>query len=202
MVPGVDANMEFGWPLKQRLCECSIVCVLGVSCIITLLSAQQTTPASVRPPDVVYIPTPRDVVTAMLQMANVGKNDILYDLGSGDGRIVIAAVKDFGAARGVGVDIDEARIQEANENARRSGVKDRVEFRRQDLFETDLSEATVVALYLSSAVNLKLRPKLMTELKPGTRVLSHVFDMGDWNPVETRTVSGRMVYVWKVSAGR
>lgn len=134
----------------------------------------------------------------MLQMARVGKNDIVFDLGSGDGRIVIAAVKEFGAARGVGIELDPARIQEANALARRAGVQDRVQFRRQDLFETDLRGASVVTIYLGNAIDLKLRPKLLAELKPGARVVSHAFDMGDWLPDETRTVSGRMVFLWTI----
>jgi Ribosomal protein L11 methyltransferase (PrmA) len=184
--------------LKRLRYGCSLGCVLAIGA--TLASAQQTSRAPVRAPDVVYIPTPRQVVAAMLQMANVGKTDIVYDLGSGDRRIVIAAVKDFGAARGVGIEIDDVRIQEANENARRAGVSDRVAFRKQDIFETDLTEATVVALYLLPALNLRLRPKLLAELKPGTRVVSHAFDMGDWDPADTRTVNGRMVYFWTIPA--
>src|SRR6188768_85364 len=109
--------------------------------------------------EVIYIPTPREVVTAMLQIANVGRNDVVYDIGSGDGRIVIAAVKEFGAARGVGIDLDDARVQEADENARIAGVRGRVVFRRQDMYAANLSEATVVTLYMSQAVNLKLREK-------------------------------------------
>ena len=157
-------------------------------------------PAAAQAPaaDVVYIPTPAEVVVAMMDMAHVGKGDVVYDLGSGDGRIVIAAVKDFGAARGVGVEIDPVHVQEARANARRAGVADRVQFRQQDLFATDLSEATVVALYLLPALNLQLRPKLLAELKPGTRIVSHAFDMGDWAPDEARTVNGRMVYLWTI----
>jgi SAM-dependent methyltransferase len=132
-------------------------------------------------PDVRYVPTPDGVVMEMLQTARVTQNDIVYDLGCGDGRFVIAAAKIFGA-RGVGVDIDPFRIQESQENAREAGVTDRVRFIQQDLFQTDIGEATVVALYLSADLNLKLRPKLFQELKPGTRILSHEFSMGDWKP--------------------
>jgi precorrin-6B methylase 2 len=168
-------------------------------CATTLaVSAGQETQAPSRPLDAVYIPTPSEVVTAMLQMARVGKNDIVFDLGSGDGRIVIAAVKEFGAARGVGIELDPARVQEATALARRAGVQDRVHFRQQDLFETDLRDATVVTLYLGNAIDLELRPKLRAELPPGARVVSHAFDMGDWLPDETRTVSGRMVFLWKI----
>lgn len=145
---------------------------------------------------VVYIPTPHEVVTAMLEMAHVGKDDVVYDLGSGDGRICITAVKDFGARKAVGIDLDDARIQEAIANARAARVGGRVEFRRQDLFDADLREATVVTLYLSADINRRLRPKLAGELKPGARVVSHVFDMGDWTPAETLTVSGRRIFLW------
>lgn len=134
----------------------------------------------------------------MLQMAGVGKTDIVFDLGSGDGRIVIAAVRDFGAARGIGIELDPARVQEANALARRAGVQDRVQFRQQDLFETDLRDASVVTIYLGNAIDLKLRPKLRAELKPGARVVSHAFDMGDWVPDETRNVSARMVFLWRI----
>ena len=163
-----------------------------------VLSARQTTESASHPLDAIYIPTPSEVVTAMLQMANVGKNDIVYDLGSGDGRIVIAAVRDFGAKRGVGIELDAARVQEAVALANQAGVSDRVEFRRQYLFETDLRDATVVTLYLGEAINLRVRPKLQDELRPGTRVVSHAFNMGDWIPDATQTVSGRAVFLWKM----
>lgn len=162
--------------------------------------AQQTTQAPLREPDVIYVPTPHEVVRAMLKVANVGAGDVVYDLGSGDGRIVIAAVKDFGAARGTGIDINPVRITEANENAAKAKVTDRVRFLNQDLFETDLREATVVTLYLLPWLNLKLMPKLMAELKPGSRVVSHSFHMGDWKPDQTLTVDGRMVYFWTIPA--
>ena len=134
-----------------------------------------------REPDVHYVPTPQEVVMEMLQIARVTPNDIVYDLGCGDGRIVITAAKVFGA-RGVGVDIDPDRIKESHENARKVGVTDRVKFIEQDLFKTDMREATVVSLYLLRDLNLKLRPKLLSELKPGTRIVSHEFDMDDWKP--------------------
>jgi ribosomal protein L11 methylase PrmA len=163
-----------------------------------VLFARQTTETSSHPLDVIYIPTPSEVVTAMLQMANVGRNDVVFDLGSGDGRIVIAAVKEFGAARGIGIELDPARIQEANALARREGVSDRVVFRRQDLFDTDLRDATVVTMYLGNGINLRLRPKLLAELKPGARVVSHAFDMGDWVPDQKHTISGREVFLWTI----
>jgi SAM-dependent methyltransferase len=158
------------------------------------------TPATEAPnrrPDVVYVPTPTAVVNEMLRLANVKSTDLVYDLGSGDGRIVIAAAKRRGA-RGVGIDIDPQRVQEANENAQKAGVSDRVQFRQQDLFQTDFSNASVVTLYLLPELNLRLRPKLLRELKPGTRVVSHAFDMGDWKPNKVVEVDGRTVYYWVV----
>jgi SAM-dependent methyltransferase len=132
-------------------------------------------------PEVPYVPTPEEVVVEMLKMAGVTQNDIVYDLGCGDGRIVITAAKLFGA-RGVGVDNDPNLIRQSNENARKAGVTDRVKFIEQDLFETDIREATVVALYLLPELNLQLRPKLFRDLKPGSRIVTHEFDMGDWKP--------------------
>ena len=152
-----------------------------------------------RTPDVIYVPTPPDVVDAMLKLAKIGKDDVVYDLGCGDGRIVIAAAKQYGA-RGVGIDIDPQRIKEAEANAQAAGVSDRVSFRLGDLFEADLSPATAVTLYLLTSLNLKLRPKLLSELKPGTPVVSHQFDMGDWKPDETLELAGRRVYLWTVPA--
>jgi predicted RNA methylase len=137
------------------------------------------------------------VVDAMLEVAHVTENDIIYDLGSGDGRIPITAARKFGA-RGVGIDIDVRRIQEANANAQAAGVTDKVRFLNQDLFTTDISEASVITLYLLPTLNLKLMPKLMKELKPGTRIVSHSFDMGDWKPEQTLDVNGRAVYYWTI----
>ena len=151
-----------------------------------------------RTPDTVYIPTPNRVVTAMLKLAKVGPGDVVYDLGSGDGRIAIAAVKEFGAARGVGVELDPARVREANENARKAGVASRVEFRLQDLFETDLHTATVVTLYLSSTINATLKPKFLAELPPGARVVSHVFETPGWTPDERLVVGDRPVFLWTI----
>jgi ubiquinone/menaquinone biosynthesis C-methylase UbiE len=147
--------------------------------------------------DVPYVPTPDKVVERMLEIAQVGPNDVVYDLGSGDGRIVIAAARKHGA-RGVGIDIDPDRVREARDNARSAGVSERVEFREGDLFKANLSEATVVTLYLLSSVNLQLRPKLLSELKPGTRIVSHAFDMGDWKPIRTEKVGTSTVYYWVV----
>jgi ribosomal protein L11 methylase PrmA len=133
----------------------------------------------------------------MLDMARVSAKDVVYDLGCGDGRIVITAAQKYGA-RGVGVDIDPQRIKEARQNASRGKVGDKVRFIEGDLFETDISEASVVTLYLLTELNLKLRPKLMKELKPGTRVVSHAFAMGDWKPEQTANVDGSTVYLWRI----
>jgi SAM-dependent methyltransferase len=156
-------------------------------------------PAPSRKPDVVFLPTPPDVVDAMLKLAKIGKDDVVYDLGCGDGRIVIAAAKQYGA-RGVGIDIDPQRIQEAEANAKAAGVSDLVSFRLGDLFEADLSPATAVTLYLLTELNVKLRPKLLSDLKPGTPVVSHQFDMGDWKPDETLEINGRRVLRWTIPA--
>ncbi|MDQ3288326.1 MAG: methyltransferase domain-containing protein [Pseudomonadota bacterium] len=149
-----------------------------------------------RTPDVVYVPTPPKVVDAMLKAAEVGKDDVLYDLGSGDGRIPITAARRWGT-RGIGVEIDPQRIADARQGAKRAGVTDKVTFIEGDLFDTDLSKATVVTLYLLPSLNLRLRPKLL-ELEPGTRIVSHAFDMGDWAPEETIDVDGATVYRWTV----
>lgn len=152
--------------------------------------------------DVPYVSTPQNVVDEMLKLANVTKDDVVYDLGCGDGRVVITAVKKFGARRGFGVDIDPQRIAESNANAKAAGVTDRVKFVVQDLFQTDLKDATVVTLYLLPEVNLRLRPKLFSELRPGTRVVSHSFDMGDWTPQKTVTVQpgGQRLMLWTIPA--
>jgi cyclopropane fatty-acyl-phospholipid synthase-like methyltransferase len=159
----------------------------------------QTAPAQgqLRAPDVIFVPTPQEVVDAMLEVAKVTKNDVVYDLGSGDGRIPITAAKKYGA-RGVGIDIDPQRIKEANANAEAAAVTDKVKFLNQDLFTTDISQASVVTLYLLPSLNLKLMPKLKAELKPGTRIVSHAFDMGDWKPEQTLNVNGRTVYYWTI----
>lgn len=157
---------------------------------------------ALRAPDVVYVPTPTAVVERMLTIANVNSNDVLYDLGSGDGRIPIMAAQKYRVRRAIGIDINPERIQEANANAQQAGVTDRVQFLNQDLFESNFSDATVVTLYLLPALNIKLRPQLFAQLKPGTRIVSHDFDMGDWKPdrKEEINVNGRVhrVYFWTV----
>ena len=155
--------------------------------------AQQT----LRQPDVIFVPTRQTVVEAMLKVANVKAGDVLYDLGCGDGRIPVSAAK-LGA-RAVCIDIDPKRIAEANENVKKSGVGDRVRVLNQDLFTTDISEATVVTLYLLPSLNVKLRPTLWRTLKPGTRIVSHDFDMGDWKPEQTLNVDGATVYYWTIT---
>jgi SAM-dependent methyltransferase len=147
--------------------------------------------------DVPYIASSEAVVTRMLEIAEVGPGDVVYDLGSGDGRIVITAAQRYGA-RGVGIEIDPYRVYQARENAERAGVADRVTFRKQDLFEADFSDATVVTLYLLPGINKKLRPLLFEQLAPGTRVVSHNFDMGNWAPDSTEQVGPSTVYRWTI----
>ena len=149
--------------------------------------------------DVPYVPTPQAVVDAMLDMADVKGSDVVYDLGSGDGRIVITAAKKYGA-RGVGVEIDPALVRDATERAGAAGVSDRVRFVNQNLFTADLGEATVVTLYLLQSINERLRPKLVRELKPGARVVSHVFNMGpEWPPERTLTIGQSRVFLWTIA---
>jgi predicted RNA methylase len=163
-------------------------------------------PKNPKDPDVPYVPTDERVVAEMLKVANVKKSDVLYDLGSGDGRIVITAAKKFGT-RGIGIELLPALVQEARENARKARVSKLVKFVEGDIFEANISDATVVTLYLLPEVNMKLRPKLL-ELRPGTRIVSHNYDMGDWKPLQTITVKvpeEHTIYYWVVppkSGGR
>jgi ribosomal protein L11 methylase PrmA len=150
-------------------------------------------------PDVIYVPTPQPVVEEMLRIAGVKKGDVLYDLGSGDGRIPITAAKKYGI-RATGIDIDAERVREAEQNARRDGVAHLVEFRRADLFQSDFRDATVITLYLLPDLNLRLRPRLWAELRPGTRIVSHQFDMGDWAPEKKLELNGRTIYFWTIPA--
>lgn len=159
--------------------------------------AQASATAPLRAPDVRYEPSPHRVVRAMLKLGEVTDKDIVYDLGSGDGRLPIAAARDFGA-RGVGIDIDPKLVAKARENAQKAGVADRVVFRNEDIFIADFSEATVVTLFLYPDVNLKLRPKLLETLRPGTRVVSHYHDMGDWPPKTQIRVQDRDIYLWVI----
>jgi SAM-dependent methyltransferase len=158
-----------------------------------------------REPDVPYVPTTDEAVQAMLKLADVKKTDVVYDLGCGDGRIVIAAAKNYGA-HAVGIDINPVRIAEAKENAKTAGVENLVRFEENDLFQADIHEASVVTLFLLSSVNLKLRPKLLQDLKPGTRIVSNTFDMGDWKAGKEVAVGNqdeegflsRRLYLWIV----
>jgi precorrin-6B methylase 2 len=182
--------------MMRRLTTLAVaLLVVGLTQSASFAQAQ----GGLRQPDVIFVPTPQAVVDAMLKMANVTKNDVVYDLGCGDGRIVITAAKQFGA-RGVGIDIDPERIKDSNKNAVTAGVTDRVTFSNSDIFAdtTNLSEATVVTLYLLPSLNVKLIPKLKKELKPGTRIVSNSFDMGEWEPEKTMEVDGRMIYFWTI----
>lgn len=158
-------------------------------------------PASTQPqrrPDVIYVPTNEEVVRGMLKLAGVTKDDVVYDLGCGDGRIPVIAARDFGA-RAVGIDIDPQRVAEANANVKQAGVGNRVQIRQDDLFQADIKEATVVTLYLLQSLNMKLRPKLLADLRPGTRIVSHAFDMGDqWKPEKTEEIGGTRIYLWTI----
>lgn len=148
--------------------------------------------------DVIYVPTPQQVVDRMLELADVKAGDSMIDFGCGDGRMVVTAAKR--GARGFGVDINPERIKEANANAEAAGVTDKVEFKVANLFEQDLSKADVMAMYLLTDINLRLRPKILDTMKPGSRIVSHAFDMGDWKPEAHETVDGRNVYFWIVPA--
>jgi 16S rRNA G966 N2-methylase RsmD len=179
----------------MRVRHFSLAALIVLAFLAAPAAAQQA--GTLRSPDVIFVPTPQEVVDAMLQMANVTAKDLVYDLGSGDGRIPITAAQKFGA-RAVGIDIDPQRIKEANENLAKANVGDKVKFLNQDLFQTDLGQATVITLYLLPSLNVKLMPKLK-QLKPGTRIVSHSFDMGsDWPPEKTQDVQGRTIYYWTI----
>lgn len=182
---------------RRRTLLLSAAAVAGASLLpARSLLAQEVEPSRL---DVPYVPTPQEVVERMLAMARVGKNDVLYDLGCGDGRIVVTAAKARGA-RGTGIDLNPVRIAEAKENAKAAGVADRVSFKVGDLFQADVSPATVVTLYLLPSVNVKLRPRLWQQLKVGTRVVSHAFDMGpEWPPEKKEDVEGRTIYYWTIT---
>jgi SAM-dependent methyltransferase len=174
------------------LLAAAVMAILGA---LPAPAAFAQTPATVQP-DVIFVPTPLSVVDAMLEVAEVKSSDIVYDLGSGDGRIVIEAAKKYGA-RGVGIEIDPALIKQATENAAAAGVSDRVRFVNENLFTADISQATVVTLYLLQSINERLRPKLVRELKPGTRVVSHVFNMGpEWPPDRKLMIGASPVFFW------
>ena len=179
--------------LRNTIVLVTALVVVGLTQVAPAAQSQ----AVLRDPDVIFVPTPQSVVDAMLKLAKVTKDDVVYDLGCGDGRIVVTAAKQFGA-RGVGIDIDPKRIQESNANAVAAGVTDKVKFLHTDIFadSTNLSEATVVTLYLLPSLNVKLLPKLRRELKPGTRIVSNSFAMGEWQAEKTMEVDGRTIYFW------
>jgi SAM-dependent methyltransferase len=184
--------------MRLRLAKALLmVLVIGIGAVPAASADQATAAPALRTPDVIYVPTRQTVVDAMLKVANVKAGDVVYDLGCGDGRIPVSAAK-LGA-RAVCIDIDPKRIAEANENVKKNAVGDRVRVQHQDLFTTDLSEASVVTLYLLPSLNLKLRPTLWKTLKPGTRIVSHDFDMGDWKPEQTLNVDGATVYYWTIT---
>lgn len=189
------------------------ISLVNVRCSSTTNATVQTSSTEPQPlttaqsptlgePDVIYVPTPNEVVEQMLIIANVNQDDILYDLGSGDGRIPITAVQDYNVRRAVGIDINPERIEEANNNAQEAEVTDRVRFLNQDLFQSDFSDATVVTLYLLRSLNIKLRSQLFSQLEPGTRIVSHAFDMGDWKPERTEEIevdgSTYTIYLWTI----
>jgi SAM-dependent methyltransferase len=151
-------------------------------------------------PDIHYVPTSNGVADAMLKMANVGPSDVVYDLGSGDGRIPILAAKKFGA-RGVGVELDADLIRQSNRNAQKAGVTDKVRFIQEDLFKADLSDATVIAIYLSNSINMRLRERF-EHLRPGTRIVSHRFTFGDWKPDAERRLEGTSIYLWTTASAK
>jgi tRNA G37 N-methylase Trm5 len=169
---------------------------LVTSALFDVPAVAQEPASATRKPDVIYVPTPPDVVDAMLELAGVRDGDVLYDLGSGDGRIPVEAAEKF-KVKAVGIEIDPVRIEEANANAQASGVTSEVTFRNEDLFEADFSDATVITLYLLPRLNEQLMPKLK-QLRPRTRIVSHAFLMGDWKPEQERNVNGRMIYLWTV----
>jgi precorrin-6B methylase 2 len=177
----------------------TIVSAIALSAVVAAHTQTQTQTQPPRP-DVIWVPTNDEVATAMLKLANVGKNDVVYDLGCGDGKIVVAAAKQFGA-RGVGIDIDPQRVREANAAVKAAGVGDRVRIIEGNLFDPaiPIKEATVVTLYLLPSLNEKLRPRLQSELRPGTRVVSNSFHMGDaWPAEKTQKVGSSTIYFWTI----
>jgi precorrin-6B methylase 2 len=170
------------------------------ACVLVAAVAGVIAVREFRGPDVGYVPTEPDVVDTMLDLAKLTPADVLYDLGCGDGRIVVTAAKR--GAHAIGIDIDPRRIAEANANANAAGVSDRVQFLQEDLFSADISKATVVTVYLLPSLNLKLRPKLFKELRPGTRVVSHSFDMGDWKPEQSLELGDTRLFLWRIQSDR
>jgi protein-L-isoaspartate O-methyltransferase len=177
----------------------AVACVAVVLAMPVAFAAQDKVQTRVKP-DVVYVPTPQPVVEAMLELAAVRATDVVYDLGSGDGRIVITAAKKYGAS-GVGIEIDPALVREARKNAAAAGVSNRVRFVSENLYSANISRATVVTLYLLQSINERIRPKLVRELKPGSRIVSHVFNMGpEWPPQKTMTIERSRIFLWSIPA--
>jgi SAM-dependent methyltransferase len=181
---------------SMRFIQLAIITAL----LICLAEGQSPLPEQI-PINTPYVTTPPQIVGAMLELAGVSNGDTVYDLGCGDGRIVISAAKKYGA-RGVGIDLNPARIEEARANAQAAGVTERVSFEVNDLFDADIRSATVVAVYLLPEVNIRLRTRLLRELKPGTRVVSHSFDMGDWKPDKEKLMEGDHLYLWTIPKPR
>lgn len=187
------------WHRVWRVAACLLIVVATVRAVPAGQAPMPAVPAA--PILAPYVPTPQDVVEHMLKLAGVTKRDVVYDLGCGDGRIVIMAAQKFGA-RGTGFDINPERIKESQQNAKKAGVEELVTFKLQDVMTADLSRATVVSLYLLSSSNMKLRPILTKQLKPGARIVSHAFDMGDWEPAKIDKFIdelgiGRTLFLWK-----
>jgi hypothetical protein len=204
-----EATTKLGVYAYTHVMNRQWICLLGLvlaaaalaGCAAEVPFARDGEPAAPVRLDVIFVATDLTIVNAMLTLAGVTRDDVVYDLGCGDGRIVIAAAREFGA-RGVGVDLDPQRIREAQANAVRAGVADRVTFRVEDVFDTDIRSATVVTLFLSPELNARLRPKLASQLKPGSRIVSHRYGIGDWVPEQTRTVmvseTRNHVFLWRV----
>jgi cyclopropane fatty-acyl-phospholipid synthase-like methyltransferase len=184
--------------MRRRFLPAIVGLAVVLVALVALVAPSSAQFAPLKPPDVKFVPSPDSVVDAMLKLARVTAADVVYDLGSGDGRIPITAAQEYGA-RGVGIEIDPIRIREANDNLKKAGVGNRVRFVQQDLFEADIREATVVTLFLLTRLNQQLMPKLKRELRPGTRVVSHQFRMDDtWPPEASEDVNGLMIYLWTI----
>jgi SAM-dependent methyltransferase len=201
--PAFDPTLFEDCPMliQRRRLLASALALPAAPALAALLAPDEAQAREERALDVPFVPTPMPVVDAMLDMAKVGKNDLLYDLGSGDGRIVIRAAQRFGC-RGVGVDLNPERVREAKAAAKKAGpqIESLVRFEEGDVFTFDFSPATVVTMYLLPSVNVKLRPRILKELKPGTRIVSHDFDMGDWKAEDVRKLANSTVYRWTVMA--
>jgi precorrin-6B methylase 2 len=198
-VSGVEKLLTLGAAFMPVIVYRTFVAALAAVALVVGGVMLNLATAQNQRPDVHFVPTPQQVVDRMLELAKIQPGDYLIDLGSGDGRIPITAAKRYGI-KAMGIDIDPERIKEANENAKKEGVTDKVTFKQANLFEEDISQANVITLYLLERLNAKLRPKLLSDLKPGSRVVSHAFSMGDWKPDVHELVDGRSVYLWTIPA--